>query len=202
VFRELGDFVGVVASLIFTADLAQRSGRFDDAAAAYEELHHYATGGPATMALAHLATLRRQTGHLDEARSLAERAVADSRDGFSPVITALAHHARGLVRLDDGDLAAARADLSRAALFFGDAGQLRVVADCWLSISTAHEREGDLDAARAAAAIALDASRRPGGAADVERQAIDRRVELGADDDTIDLDGAAAEPASRHPSSR
>jgi predicted ATPase/DNA-binding SARP family transcriptional activator len=199
VFRARGDFVGVVASLVLTADLAERSGRLDDAAAAYEELRDYATGGPATMALAHLAALRRSMGRLDEARDLADQAVAGSQDGFSPVIAALAHKARGFVHLDDGEPAAAGADLTRAALFFQDAGQLRVVAECWLGVSTAREQEGDAGAARSAAVAALDAARR-GGADELTEQATERLAGLGGEG-TIDLDRAAAAPPARQPAS-
>ena len=81
------------------------------------------------MARAALAQLRLDAGRLDEARELAERAVAESQEGFSPMITALALQARGLVRRADGEPAAAD-DLGRAALFFADCGHHETEAEC------------------------------------------------------------------------
>jgi len=129
-FRRLGDFVGMLSTLVMAADLARRQGRADDAAATYEELIEYGTGGPSTMARAALAQLRLDAGRLDEARELAERAVAESQEGFSPMITALALQARGLVRRADGEPAAAADDLGRAALFFADCGHHETEAEC------------------------------------------------------------------------
>jgi predicted ATPase len=159
-FRRRGDFVGSISTLVMAADLARRQGRLDDAADAYEELVRYGTGGPATMAVASLAALRREAGRLDEARTLAERAVADSQDGFSPVITALALQERGLVHLADGLTGEADADLRRAVLLFEDAGHQSSVAQCWLAISDARERAGDPAGAVEAADHALAAARR------------------------------------------
>ncbi len=150
-YRRRGDFVGIVGTLVLRADLAEQQGRDGDAAAAYEELCVYGAGAPATQARAVLANLRRRAGRLDEARSLAEQAVADSRDGISPVITALALHARGFARLVGGDVAGARGDLTRTPLFFGDGGRHAMAAECWLGASEAAEALGDVAAARAAA---------------------------------------------------
>jgi tetratricopeptide (TPR) repeat protein len=181
-YRKRGDFVGIVGTLVLRAELAQQQGDDDDAAAAFEELSVYGTGAPATQARASLANLRRKVGRLEEARALADQAVAESRDGFSPFITALALHARGFAHLDGGDLVGALDDLARAPLFFGDSGRHALAADSWLGASAAAEALGDRTAARAHAEAAVAAAARTRDE-DLQARAQARRAQLAAPGD-------------------
>jgi tetratricopeptide (TPR) repeat protein len=155
-FRAQGDQLGVMGSLLVTGELERRSGRLDDAATALEQLRAM-PGGPAMHAMANatLAIVRVEQGRVDEARELAERAVAQAREGFSVSVGGRARHARGVVRLADGDIAGARADLEEAIRHFGTVRVAGSVAECWSALSRLAERSGDLAEARACAEAAV-----------------------------------------------
>ena len=155
--------------LIARGDIERGRGHIDQAADAYERLGDHGTGTPAVhMARASLALLRMEQGRFDEARALASEAVAAAREGFSPIVSARAHHARGRVRLVDGDDPGARTDLERACTFYADSGVRRAVVTCRIELSRLAERVGDLERALAEIEAAVEAGRVESAAAELE----------------------------------
>jgi predicted ATPase len=166
-FRRQDDPLGLGAVLIAMGDVERRAGDVDAAAATFERIRGLSRGTAVVhMAGASLALLRVEQGRVPEARTLAHEAVDAARDGFSPIVTARAHHARGVVRVADvaaGDADAAdgaRADLERAVVFYEAADLRSAVALARIDLSRLEELVGDPAAALAEAERALAEARR------------------------------------------
>lgn len=117
-FGSAGDEWAEGISLQRLAELAERQGRFDDAAAALEALVVKTLDLPnfffKAVIQAQLASARLGQGRVEEAAALADEAVERAKDYSHTLAVAVANHVRGRIALRQGRLDMARPDLELA----------------------------------------------------------------------------------------
>jgi predicted ATPase len=191
-FREEGDHLGLILAVSRLGELAARRNDVDMFAEMHAQLLELGragrSAGVVSGATARLAMARLEQGRLDEARGLAQEALALSDQSFMPVVTGYVKRAAGLVNLSSGHvaesritgyikrsaglvdlrsghLAEGRAQLHEAIDAFGrgtgnvGAGQ---AALCWVDLSQSYASTGETDLARQAADEALAIARTAG----------------------------------------
>ena len=163
VFRAEQDHLGLTLAVSRLGELAWRRADLELFAEMHAELLELGRAGRSsgviTGATARLALARLEQGALDEAQSLARKALESSSASFMPVVNGYAFKTAGLVDLRTGHVAEGRRQLHAAIEAFGrGAGNVGVgqAAMCWIDVSRSHQDAREFDEARQSAEMAVE----------------------------------------------